>query len=180
MKRHDNLRLALRFKADDAPRWGSAYFHPILDVVYLNEDGEIRNPLLHSAYDDNSIDAYGGLVLHAQGDTTGEQLYGITAQYQDVLSIDDVRARIMAKVLTTVGRRMAQLDEQYGWTTDYAWKAARFASALGIKATAPFAARTQLGDDGLGAWSWLTVNQLQSRVDGAFMEWRSKMQAVRS
>lgn len=106
-----------------------------VDLVYFNEDGELRN-YLPGGYRGDEDNALADLRITAQHDSTtafGGQPYGWRVEFRDVFAVDLVRAEAMVKTLRKVDRGLAKLDEKWGSAQTFDAYVVRVGSVLGVK-----------------------------------------------
>jgi hypothetical protein len=122
------LALYLTSTTDPGIREGERFLHITAQPVTL-VDGRVRN-ILDSDWDRARL---ADLTITSQYERGEEpRSYGWQVRYSNSYSVDLERAEVMVKQLRSVRRKLAQLEERYGFPSDFAQYLMRVADALGI------------------------------------------------
>jgi hypothetical protein len=121
-------RIGLMLKADRSDGYGSGpYWHLTGTAVEIAEDGSPRNLSDRQPLADAEI--------RAQADRDSEKSYGWSTVEIHVTTwtyINAERARMIASTLTTIQKRLGQLNDRYGCAESLATGILRVGDALGV------------------------------------------------
>jgi len=163
------LDIRFTFKVERSPYGGEhdtfkAHLQYMAEPTEWNKSG-VRNPVWRD--DTDELSALADLSITAQRGRdgfNGGDWYAFSFEYNDVHSVDLLRAKVMARTLGTVERKMAKLEERFGYPRDLADFCARCADVMGATVRYPFGQyHAALQMDGTH-YRWTDVDGLRSAV----------------
>lgn len=153
----------------------TSYLTATLSAVYVS-DGHIRNAQF-SVYDPERVAHLDSLRFDAQASKDSPEFYFSThnaVHYQEIYSVDLLRAESMTKTLRRVQKYTDKLWEEKGSPRDFAEFAQRIARSLGVRKQRIFAVKVS-GN----AWSydenvyqWMNEEELRVYLANALTNWK--------
>lgn len=121
-------RFLVTFKHEARDYMGRHSLHLTADLVYINEEGELR-----SSYGTELADLAVTALACDDMRTGLDDTYGWSVDFRNVYGVDLVRAEQMVKVLRKIAKGLAAKEATGDWPTSFAYYLTAVARILGVK-----------------------------------------------